>query len=104
MEFGLTLFEELTEEERRIFFTRVNLGGNRELPYDTVASVLNMPVRDVKKSLSAILARLQNNETLRHLHHGDRPVQEVTLNMQKKIGKETEKSIYDGYANVHMSS
>lgn len=97
------LMDELTEKERLIFLTRVNLGGSRELPYDTVANMLNMPVRDVKKTLSSILAKLQCNHTLLHIYNGGKQVRDVKLNMQKRIDHETEQSIVDGFASAQTS-
>lgn len=64
--------ETLNEEERRLFFLKVNVDGKHQRPYREVMEILNrdrdenhqMTERDVKQAWSGIIARLNSNRTL----------------------------------------
>lgn len=64
--------ETLNEEERRLFFLKVNVDGKHQRAYREVMEILNrdrdethqLTERDVKQAWSGIIARLNSNRTL----------------------------------------
>jgi RNA polymerase sigma factor (sigma-70 family) len=53
--------ETLSDEDYDFFMFRMNLDGDKERSYQSVADALGLPIRDVKKRWSTIVAKLSNN-------------------------------------------
>lgn len=92
-----SLADTLTDEELDFFLLRMNLDGDKELSYQTVADETGMQVRDVKKKWSAIIAKLNNNKSLQSYSKSGQKVANATLHLSDKSGDIAESQILSAF-------
>ena len=51
----------LSDKEKLVYYTRVNLDGNKNMPFEKVAETLNMPLKEVKRLFNSAICRLSTN-------------------------------------------
>lgn len=72
-----------TPEELELLFMRINPDGTKEMPYEKIAEVTGMSVRDVKKTLNSCICRLnQDRELLQHFAKPTLKKYKSTLSLQ----------------------
>lgn len=87
------LKDSLTEEELEFFLYKVNLNG-KERTYNQVAEGLGMPVRDVKKKWSRIIARLNANRELQSYDNTRRGGSKITITLHKSSTQDIDEDLY----------
>ena len=51
----------LSNKEKQVYYTRVNLDGNKKMPFKKVAETLNMTLKEVKRYFNSAIRRLSTN-------------------------------------------
>lgn len=54
----------LEEDELELLMMRVNLDDSKELPYETIASIKDMSVRDVKRTINSCICKMNQNKNI----------------------------------------
>lgn len=52
----------LPYREKLVYFTRVNLDGDKNMPFEKVAEILDIPLKEVKILFNSAIIRLRKNQ------------------------------------------
>ena len=58
------IMENTTEDERMLFFMRVNLDGDKMMPFEKIAAATGRSIADVKSTINSVTHRLSMDENL----------------------------------------
>lgn len=95
------LREHTTEEELEYFLLRVNLDGTKELPYEKIAEIKKVSVREVKKKVNSCICHInQDRRLVEHFSVKTYKTYQSTLKLQKDTSSISEEQLCDFFREL----
>lgn len=96
-----TIKNKTTQQELELIVMRMNFMGRKELPYDKIAELTDMPIRQVKSIINNALCRLNQDETLRKQFGNHNQYKDINpICMQEEASASIEKDLIDFYKQI----